>query len=97
MLWSQKKLSNLEQRRRPRKFTSSYWVVSSRVVLEYFLPAKAEQLCPRLCFLVPSQNVEKGATNVVASKETTKTRTTLEVLKVRIQLLGGLISSSVRV
>ena len=36
MLWPRKKLPNLKQCRRSRKFTSRYWVVSFRVMLEYF-------------------------------------------------------------
>ena len=60
------------------------------------MPAKAERWCPRLDFLVPYQNVGKGA-NAIASLENTKLRTRSKVLEVRIQLPGGLIPSNIEV
>ena len=52
---------------------------------------------PKLHFLVSSQNVEKGATNVVAPKETTQLTTVSNVSKTHIQQLGGLVLSNFRV
>ena len=162
MSWFRKKLPNPEQCWRSRKYTSNYWVISSRVVFEFFLPAKVERWCPRVCFffffqcqngkkiannaialeeitqpkvvsvvskvhiqqlvvsswvvleffflpakveqycprvrfLVPSQNAENGATDAMVLKETSQHWKVLEVSIVHIQLLGGLVSSSVTV
>ena len=46
---------DLERGPRPRKYTSSYWVVRYRS----FLPTKSERSCPRLGFLIPSKNAEE--------------------------------------
>ena len=52
---------------------------------------------PQLRFLILSQNAEKGTTNDVAPEETAQPKTVSKVSKVHIQLLGGLVSSTVKV
>ena len=52
---------------------------------------------PKLRFLVASQNVKNGATNIVVLKETIQLKTVSKVSKVHIQLMSGLVSSNVRV
>ena len=70
-------------------------LVSSKVRVSFC--EKSRTMMPKLRFLVLSQSVEKGATNAVSSKETTQLRTVSKVSKDHIQLLGGLVSSNVRV
>ena len=52
---------------------------------------------PQLRFLISSQNAEKETTNIVAPEETAQLKTVSKVSKVHIQLLGGLVSSTVKV
>ena len=52
-------------------------------------------MMPQLRFLILSQNAEKGTTNDVAPEETAQPKTVSKVSKVHIQLLGGLVWSTV--
>ena len=66
-------------------------------IVRVFFARKSWMVMSKLRFLVLSQNVEQGATNSMAPKETTQLKTVSKVAKVYIQLLGGLVSSNGRV
>ena len=96
--WSRKKHPNLKQCRRSRNFASNYFVVSFRVMLEFFLCQKRRTVMPQLDFLISLQNAERRPPMLWPLKKLPNLKQCQKSRKFTlIQLLGGLVSSNVRV